>query len=63
MKKRHIAKLLESLSDKQDHIQRNIDGLLLLERLWMDIGPYSRGPISEETHIKLRDYFEFDDSE
>ena len=63
MKKRHIAKLLEILSEEQDHTQRIMDGLHLLEEVWVEIGPYNRGPISEELLRKFRDYFEFDDSE
>lgn len=63
MKKRHIAKLLETLSEEQDRTQRMVDGLHLLEVVWLDIGPYNRGPVSEETLRLLRDYFEFDDSE
>jgi hypothetical protein len=35
----------------------------LLETVYLEIGPYKNGQISDETLDKLRRFFNFDDSE
>ena len=35
----------------------------LLEKVYLERGPYADGEITKETWNKVRDFFEFDDSE
>jgi len=51
------------LSDVVNEILDLQEGKELLERLFIEIGPYKDGKISYELWNKVRDYFNFDDSE
>ena len=35
----------------------------LLDKIWMDIGPYDQGKITDDTWRELRKFYDFDDSE
>ena len=35
----------------------------LLETIYTEIGPYKNGKLTDETWHKVKDFFEFDDSE
>jgi hypothetical protein len=35
----------------------------LLQKIWIEVGPYNQEKLSGETLRKLNDWFEFDDSE
>lgn len=45
------------------HVSRGELAEKLLEQVYCDIGPYKRDDVSDETWVKVRDFFEFDDSE
>lgn len=51
-----IYKLSEDLNDL-------LKARALLEQVYIEIGPYKDGAVSDETWRKVRDYFKFDDSE
>lgn len=56
MKHSTITKFLEEI----ESLQQAKD---LLEKVYLEIGPYNRDKISEELNRKINDYFGFDDSE
>ena len=53
----------ETLEKFLEDIQKLAQAEILLDSIWAEIGPYNRGPISEELILKLRDFYDFDDSE
>ncbi len=44
-------------------LERVVDMEDLLQRVWLDIGPYNSGKVSPETLRRLNNFQEFDDSE
>lgn len=47
----------------KDHVDRGEEALKLLESVYVEIGPYKRDEVKDETWNKVRDFFGFDDSE
>lgn len=54
---------METLQKLLKEIKNLEDAKDLLEKIWLDIGPYQDGEVSSETWRKVRNFFEFDDSE
>ena len=54
-----MSKLFEKLASE---INKANEADAILEKIWLEIGPYSN-KISSEAMNRLRSYFEFDDSE
>lgn len=52
--------ILEKFLDEFEHLKEARE---LLEKVYIEIGPYNDGGLSEETLMRLRAFFEFDDSE
>ena len=52
-----------ALEDLLKEIKKLQEAHKLLEKIWLELDPYSKGEISDETWGKVRDYFGFDDSE
>lgn len=52
--------LIENLLDELSRLQKSHE---LLEELFRWIGPYKDGNIPDELWFKIRDHFDFDDSE
>lgn len=51
-----LAKLLAEIA-------RLNEGYELLEKIWLEVGPYQQDKVTPETWRKVNDYFHFDDSE
>jgi hypothetical protein len=45
------------------HVGRGEEAIDLLEKIFCDVGPYQQDQIAPETWSKVRDFFDFDDSE
>lgn len=52
--------ILQELIEEINHL---IEAKKLLERVYLEVGPYGDGKIERETRHKINDYFNFDDSE
>lgn len=44
-------------------LQRLLTALDILKQVWAEVGPYRHSMVSEETVNKMREFFDFDDSE
>ncbi len=55
MENLHIDKLIEEIENLKEAAD-------LLEKVWLEIGPYT-DKISDELSYKLNSFFKFDDSE
>lgn len=51
-----IEKLIQEL-------QKLRAALEILEQIWREVGPYHTNEVSKESVNKMREFFEFDDSE
>ena len=54
---------VEGLNREIQKLQKLAEGMELLEKVWIEIGPYGQGKVSDQTASKLSSYFQFDDSE
>ena len=54
------SELLEGLLEELHTLQKSHE---LLESLFLWVGPYKDRPIPDELWFKIRDHFDFDDSE
>lgn len=56
---------MSKLEDILDEIKNLQEAQKLLEKIWLELDPYhpDTKEISKETWNKVRDFFEFDDSE
>ena len=51
-----LKTLLEQIEDLQTAKE-------LLEKVWVEVGPYNHDKLSDKTMSELQKYFKFDDSE
>jgi hypothetical protein len=53
----------ERITNLSNDLDTLINAQKLLERVYLEIGPYKRDQVSDRTWDEVRNYFEFDDSE
>lgn len=53
----------KSLDAVLHDIKKLQEAYKILEKIYIDIGPYSRNEVSRETLLSMNNFFEFDDSE
>jgi hypothetical protein len=49
--------------DLIEMLQHVIEAQELLEKIWLEIGPYREGELTDATHTRLNNFMRFDDSE
>jgi hypothetical protein len=59
----NIGNLKAKIYKNHEEDQDIIEGLELLETIWLEHGAYREKEISQETWNKLNNYFGFDDGE
>lgn len=59
---KQLDKRKTELLKELELINSRIDGEILLEDIWNELGPYSNA-ISKDLRYRLQDYFGFNDSE
>lgn len=55
--------LLDAQHERRDHEEQMVQALELLHTVWLELGAYDTGELTEQTLNQLNDFFDFDDSE